>query len=127
MARFRLSRPAQMDVARIFNQSAELWGVEAERRYAVTLATAMRQVAAAPHGRVTRGRTDLAPGIRSFHLRHARVEDPGSRVRRPVHVLYYRAIERELIEIVRVLHERMEPARQIEEVSENGPDEPPRD
>src|SRR5712691_9776719 len=119
MARFRLSRPAQMDVARIFNQSAELWGVEAGRRYAVTLATAMRQVAADPHGRVTRGRDELLPGIRSFHLRHARVDDPGSRVRRPVHVVYYRAVEPELIEIVRVLHERMEPAQQIAEVLED--------
>jgi toxin ParE1/3/4 len=119
MTRYRLSRPAQMDVARIFEQSAELWGAEAERRYAVTLATAMRQVAADPQGRVTRNRDELLPGIRSFHLRHARVDDRGSRVKRPVHVLYYRAIEPELIEIVRVLHERMEPARQIAEVFED--------
>jgi plasmid stabilization system protein ParE len=32
-----------------------------------------------------------------------------------VHVLYFRPIMPELIEIVRVLHERMEPARQIGE------------
>jgi toxin ParE1/3/4 len=119
MARFRLSRPAQMDVACIFEQSDELWGAEAERRYAVTLATAMRQVAADPQGLVTRNRDELLPGIRSFHLRHARVNDPGSRVRRPVHVLFYRAVEPELIEIVRVLHERMEPARRIAEVCED--------
>ena len=119
MARFRLSRLAQMDVARIFAQSGELWGAEAERRYAVTLAAAMRQVAANPRGLVTRGRDELLPGIRSFHLRHARVDDPTSRVRRPVHVLYYRAFGPELIEIVRVLHERMEPARQITEIPED--------
>ena len=77
MARFRLSRPAQMDVAGIFASSAERWGAEAGRRYAVTLATAMRQVAADPQGRVTRGRGELLPGVRSFHLRHARVDDPG--------------------------------------------------
>jgi toxin ParE1/3/4 len=117
MVRFRLSRPAQMDVARIFAISAERWGVDAGHRYAATLATAMRQVAADPQGRVTRGRGEMLPGLRSFHLRHARVDDPGSRVRRPVHVLYYRAIAPELIEIVRVLHEKMEPARRIEEVS----------
>ena len=121
MARFRLSRPAQMDVAGIFAQSAELWGAEAGRRYAVTLATAMREVAFDPEGRVTRCRNELLPSLRSFHLRHTRVEDPGSRVRRPVHVIYYRAIEPQLIEIVRVLHERMEPARRIAEVSEREP------
>jgi toxin ParE1/3/4 len=127
MARFRLSRPAQMDIANIFATGTRQWGVEAERRYAVVLASAMRQVAADPEGRVTRGHGDLLPGIRSFHLRHARVDDPGSRVRRPVHVLYYRAIEPEVIEIFRVLHERMDPARQIRETPEDGLDEPPED
>jgi toxin ParE1/3/4 len=34
-------------------------------------------------------------------------------VRRPVHVLYYRLIRPGLVEIVRVLHERMEPSRHI--------------
>jgi toxin ParE1/3/4 len=119
MASFRLSRPAQMDVARIFATSAKEWGAAAGQRYAATLASAMRQVAADPQGRVTRGRGELLPGVRSFHLRHARVDDPGSRVRRPVHVLYFRAIAPELVEIVRVLHERMEPARQIGEVCED--------
>src|SRR5436305_8877726 len=118
MARFRLSRPAQMDVAGIFAQSAELWGAEAGRRYAVTLATAMRQVAADPEGRGTHGSDELLPGLRSLHLRHARVEDPRSRVKQPAHVLYYRAVAPQLIEIVRVLHEKMEPARRITEASE---------
>jgi toxin ParE1/3/4 len=127
MARFRLSRPAQMDVEGIFASGAERWGAEAGRRYAVTLATAMRQIASDPEGRVTRSRDELLPGARSFHLRHARVDDPWSRVRRPVHVLYYRALAPELIEIVRVLHERMEPSRQIRELSEDGLDEPPED
>ena len=121
MARFRLSRPAQMDVARISVASAERWGVEARHRYTATLAAAMCQVAADPQGRTTRDRSELMHGIRSFHLRHARVDDPGSRVRRPVHVLYYRVIWPELIEIVRVLHERMEPARQIAEVAADAP------
>ena len=119
MARFRLSRPAQMDIAGIFAQSAELWGAEAERRYAVTLATAMRQAAADPEGRVTRGRGELLPGLRSFHLRHARIDDPECRVRHPAHILYYRAIGPQLIEIVRVLHERMEPGQRIVEGAED--------
>jgi toxin ParE1/3/4 len=125
MARFRLSRPAQIDVAGIFAQSAELWGTEAGRRYAVMLATAMREVASNPAGRLTHGRDELLPGLRSLHLRHVRVEDPGSRVRHAVHILYYRAIGPQLIEIVRVLHEKMEPARRIYEASKEDLDEPP--
>src|SRR5580765_5572773 len=99
MPRFRLSHPAQTDLASIFAASAGNWGADARRRYAATLAVAMRQVAADPEGRMTRGRDELLSGIRSFHLRYTRVDDRGSRVRRPVHVLYFRSIAPELIEI----------------------------
>jgi plasmid stabilization system protein ParE len=34
-------------------------------------------------------------------------------------VLYYRVVTPDLIEIVRVLHERMEPSRHLSEVSED--------
>ncbi len=56
---------------------------------------------------------DVLPGIRSFHIRHVAGADPRPQVRNPVHVLYYRTIGPELIEIVRVLHERMEPGRHL--------------
>jgi toxin ParE1/3/4 len=111
MARFRLSRPAQADLAGILATSAERWGIESRRRYAARLATAMRTIAANPKGPTTRDRSELLPGIRSFHVRHARSNDPEAKVRRPVHVFYYRVVQPGSIEIVRVLHERMEPSR----------------
>jgi toxin ParE1/3/4 len=113
MARFRLSVPAQIDVAHILATSAEQWGTDARRRYAFTLANAMQKVAADPLGPTTRERTDLLPGVRSFHIRFARSTLPGERVSRPVHILYYRVIEPGLIEIVRVLHDHMDPARHL--------------
>jgi plasmid stabilization system protein ParE len=58
MARYRVSRPARADIARILAVSAD---------------------------------------------------DPATKVKRPVHSLYYRAIGADLIEILRALHERMEP------------------
>ena len=48
MARFRLARPAQIDLANILSASAERWGAEGQQRYAAVLAVAMRQVAAEP-------------------------------------------------------------------------------
>jgi toxin ParE1/3/4 len=113
VARFRLSGPARADVAHILATSAERWGTEAKLRYALTLAAAMRRVAADPEGPSTRERADLLPGIRSFHIRHARGGEVDATVSRPVHVLYYRVIAPGLIEIVRVLHDRMEPARHL--------------
>ena len=70
-------------------------------------------MAADPEGPATRDRAELAPGIRSFNIRHARVDDPKARVGRPVHILYYRVSVLDFIEIVRVLHERMEPSRRV--------------
>jgi toxin ParE1/3/4 len=113
MAGFRLSRLAEADLTQLLAASDRRWGASGRRRYAALLAAAIRQVAAEPEGLATRRRDELRPGIRSVHLRHARKADPEAKVRRPVHVLYYRVITSDLIEIVRVLHERMEPSRHL--------------
>jgi toxin ParE1/3/4 len=120
MARFRLARPAQVDLANILATSVERWGAEGRHRYAAVLAAAMRQVAAEPDGPLTRKRPDLRSGIRSFHVRHARRSGEGAKVRRPVHVLYYRVAQVGVIEIIRVLHERMEPSGHLDELPTEG-------
>lgn len=112
--RFRVARRAQTDLLIILGDSAEKWGAEASRRYGVVLMRAMRQVASNPEGRLTRPRPDLRPDLRSFHLRHVRQNGRQSIVKRPVHVIYYRVAEPGVVEIARILHERMEPARQFE-------------
>ena len=113
MARFRLSRPARADIANILTASEDRWGIEGRLRYAAILARAIRFIASHPEGPTTRTRRELAAGLRSLHLRHARRSGPRPVVERPVHVLYYRMIAADLIEIVRVLHERMEPGRYL--------------
>jgi len=115
VARFRLARPAEIDLAEILSVSAERWGAEGRRRYAAALAAAMRQVASEPEGPLTRKRPELRRFIRSFHVRHARVSGEGAKVKRPVHVLYYRVARDGVIEIIRVLHERMDPSRHVDD------------
>ncbi len=119
MARFRLARPARIDLANILATSAERWGAEGRQRYAAVLAAAMRQVAAEPDGPLTRKRPELRSELRSFHVRYARPAQ-AAKVRRPVHVLYYRVVEEGVIEIIRVLHERMEPSRHLDELPSEG-------
>ncbi len=68
----------------------------------------MRRVAAGPEGRSTVDRTELVPGVRSFHTRHSRDESREAPVANPTHVIFYRVLQPDLIEIVRVLHDRME-------------------
>jgi toxin ParE1/3/4 len=120
MTRFRLARPAQIDLANILATSAERWGVEGRQRYAAVFAAAMRQVAAEPDGPLTRKRPDLRSGIRTFHVRYPRHSAEGVKVRRPVHVLYYRVAQEAVIEIVRVLHEGMDPSRHLDEPPTKG-------
>jgi toxin ParE1/3/4 len=113
MGRFRLSSEARVDLASILATSLERWGREGERRYAATLSAAMRQVADNPTDRASRDRADLWSGVRSFHICYTRVDRPAARVKGPVHILYYRVIHQGMIEIIRVLHERMEPKRHL--------------
>lgn len=120
MARFRLARPAQIDLANILATSAERWGAEGRQRYAAVLADAMRQVADEPEGPLTKKRTELRSGIRSLHIRYARRSTDTAKVRRPVHVLYYRVAKDGVIEIVRVLHEKMDPSRHLDEQPTEG-------
>ncbi|MBV8337817.1 MAG: type II toxin-antitoxin system RelE/ParE family toxin [Alphaproteobacteria bacterium] len=119
MRRFRLSRLAEADLLAILATSRSQWGSAGERGYAALIAAAIRKVAVEPAGPATRQREELRPGIRSFHLRHARSADPEARVRRPAHVLYYRSVSPDVIEIVRVLHERIEPRRHLFELLED--------
>src|SRR5262245_45448621 len=109
MPRVRISRPAHDDLARILATSLDRWGEAGRARYADLFAAAMRVIARTPEGPGTRERPELSPGVRSFHIRHARGARGG---KEPVHVIFYRASET-LIEVVRVLHERMEPSRHV--------------
>jgi toxin ParE1/3/4 len=117
MASFRLSRFAEADIAQILAISEKRWGTEGRRRYAAILAAGMRKAAHDPQGRTTRERNDLLPGIRSLHLGHARGDDPRKKVRQQVHVIYYSMLTSDSIEIVRVLHERMDPNQHVRAAS----------
>jgi len=111
MTLLHLSAPAQADLAHILATSLDRWGAEGRDRYASVLSAALQRIASDPNGAATRAREELLPGIRSFHLRHTR---GAHGVRYPVHVIYYREIHEDLSEIVRVLHERMDPSRHLD-------------
>lgn len=113
MARYRLTKSAKADVRSILRTSEERHGRAARLRYAALLLAAMRRVAADPQGLSTLDRSDVRPDLRSFHIRHSRAESRETPVANPPHVVFYRVIEPGLVEIVRVLHERMELRRHV--------------
>lgn len=109
MARFRISRLARDDLQRILTTSADRWGAAGRARYAALFAAAIRAIARAPEGSATRDRAELSAGVRSLHIRQVHAAHG---VKEPVHVIFYR-VDADVIEVVRVLHERMEPALHV--------------
>ena len=109
MHRLRISGPANADLHAILTASRVTWGADGARRYAATLTAAMSMIATAPSGPNTRDRSDLVAGLRCLHLRRARGLHG---VSAPVHVIYFRAAAN-VVEVVRVLPERLDAAVQI--------------
>jgi plasmid stabilization system protein ParE len=66
----------------------------------------MRELGADPEHPMSKDCRELAPRLRSFHVRHM---GRNYGVKAPVHVIYYRKARASIV-IVRVLHERMEPS-----------------
>ncbi len=91
-----------------------MYGSDARLRYRALLTAAMRRIAADPTLPVSVDCGDLSPGLRSYHIRHSRDDSRESPVRHPAHVIFYRAPEGGVIEIVRVLHDRMLPRRHVD-------------
>jgi toxin ParE1/3/4 len=117
MAGFRISRPARADLERILEISLERWGEGGQERYRELLEAALHAIASEPEGPLTRDRGLLGGRLRSFHLRHAR--HPHG-VHDPVHILYYRWTRSSSIEVVRILHERMDPATHLDAATQRG-------
>jgi toxin ParE1/3/4 len=113
VSRYRLSEPAKADIAAILRTSRQYHGPQAQLRYRALLSAAMRRIAADPENLCTVGRRDLTSGMRSFHIRHSRTESRETAVANPVHIIFYRQRQPALVEIIRVLHERMDPTRHI--------------
>lgn len=122
MARYRLSDPAKADIASALRNSETMHGSEARVRYRALLTAALRRIAFDPQGLSTVDRGELFAGLRSLHIRHCRAESREAPVGDPVHVIFYRAREQGLVEIIRVLHDRMEPSLHIGSGSRNNED-----
>jgi hypothetical protein len=60
-------------------------------------------------------KADIAGVLRISQTQHG-AESRETAVAEPVHVIFFRALEPGFVEIVRFLHERMEPSRHVGEV-----------
>lgn len=113
MRRYRLSKDAKADIAAILHTSRTVHGEAARVRYRGLIAATLRRIASDPDGPPTMDRSTFAPGLRSLHTFHARDQSREARVAAPVHVVYFKSIDARTVAIVRVLHDRMDPARHL--------------
>ncbi|MEH6691888.1 MAG: type II toxin-antitoxin system RelE/ParE family toxin [Pseudorhizobium pelagicum] len=115
MAELRLSSAADSDIVEILARTHENFGSGARLRYEWLLVTALKDLAADPHRNGTIARVDLAPDVRSYHLRHSRdrARHVTGIVRRPRHLILFRELQPTLVGVGRILHDSMDLQRHL--------------
>ena len=103
--RVRLGAAAELDFANILKWTTENFGERQSRNYRDTLVQAIGELADGPDVAGSKARDEIMPGLRTLHV--ARRDRHGS------HFLMYRAAPNSTIEIVRILHDRMDLRRHV--------------
>ena len=103
--RIRLGAAAEVDFANILKWTTENFGVRPSRVYRDTLVQAIGELADGPNVAGSRARDEIMTGLRTLHV--------ARRGRRGSHFLMYRAAPNSTIEIVRILHDRMDLPRHV--------------
>jgi toxin ParE1/3/4 len=103
--RVRLGAAAELDFANILKWTTENFGARQSRVYRNTIVQAIGELADGPDVVGSRARDEIMPGLRTLHVaRHGRRGSP---------FLMYRVGPGSAIEIVRILHDRMDLQRHI--------------
>jgi toxin ParE1/3/4 len=98
-----LAGEAERDFASILTWTAQQFGPQQARMYAVTLKRAIKAAANHPRTPGAKTRNDVGAGFWSLHIARAK--------RRGRHFLLYRVDAEDTITIVRILHDSMDTAR----------------
>jgi len=107
--RVRLGAAAEVDFANILKWTAENFGVRQSRVYRDTLVQTIGELADGPDVAGSAARDEVMAGLRTLHVARGG--------RRGSHFLMYRATTNGTIEIVRILHDRMDFRRHVSDES----------
>ena len=108
--RIRLGAAAEVDFANILKWTTENFGARQSRVYRDTLVQAIRELAEGPNVVGSTARDEIMAGVRTLHV--------ARQGRRGSHFVMYRAAPNSTIEIVRILHDRMDLQRHVPSVSD---------
>lgn len=101
----RLGVVAEIDFANILKWTVENFGSRQASSYRDTLVQAIGALTDGPEVAGSKARDEIAKGLRTLHV--------ARRGRRGSHFLMYRTMGEATIEIVRILHERMDLQRHL--------------
>jgi toxin ParE1/3/4 len=115
MRKLRLSAVAENDIANILARTAGDFGETARQRYETLLVTALQDIARDPESIGSFARPEIGPAVRTYHLRHSRERARVSHgvVRKPRHLVLYRVLRADIVEVGRVLYDAMDIGQQI--------------
>ena len=97
MGAFRLRVAAERDLLDLAIEGHSRWGDDVMRRYVTALDAVFHTLAESPH--LGRACPEIRPGVR--------------RLQQGSHMAYYRLTDDGVVDILRILHERMLPAGQL--------------
>jgi len=104
----RQTKPSTKDIDEIWDYTSRTHSVEQADEYLRLLDQAFRDIEREPERPSSRPRLDLGNRIRSYHIALSK-ERSGTGVKSPRHVVIYRVQDDDLIVVLRVLHDAMEP------------------
>ncbi len=99
MAHVTRSAAAEQDIQEVLVHTTDQWGPMQADKYAVLIEEALEAIVNNPH--LGRPRFGVRPGILAHHI--------GQAGRNASHFLYYRIDLNGDVEVVRFLHDRMDP------------------
>lgn len=109
----RISHQAQSDILDILRYTQRTFGEGARQRYQRLIQAALIALLVDPERPGSKARSDIFPGLRSLHLYHCRLAVASGRVIKPRHIVLYRIVANQTLEIVRILHDAMEISRHL--------------
>ena len=97
MASFQLTQKAKVDLRKMGRDTRKKWGREQRNVYLEKLDNSFHRLADNPH--LGRACQEAGPGYRYLHVER--------------HFIFYRQVEPDKIEIIRILHDRMDCLRHL--------------
>ncbi len=103
--KIRLGEEAERDFAQTLKYTHDTFGAQQVAVYRATLIDALAELASGPDALGSVARDEIFPNLRTLHV--------ARQGRRGLHFIMYRALSDSVIEVIRILHDRMDLARHV--------------